>query len=160
MQGRTWWILWQLFILAWMVPLGSGIVWFLQHGAKTEGGAGLWVFRMLIVSMLVVAACTVINLWLYFSAKYAGRSGRWLTRGFVWTLGLSAVAILWIRSLYFATGDDFEEHGIFVGWFAYALLLMSFLAFNLMLIWRRAHLRRRHSRGSSRRRSSQGRHAA
>jgi len=151
-MARWSWILWQLFILALAVPLVMGVAWLMKHGSNPSTDTIMMVVRSLVVVIMVVAACSILNLWIYLILKGAG-STRWLAKGFAWTLVLVVLAILWVRSLYVGVFEEASEHGAFAGWFAFSLLMVAFFVFNFTVLWRKTHpkRRRRHRSGSSNR---------
>lgn len=153
-MARWSWILWQLFILALAIPLVMGVAWLMRHGNNPSTDTIMTVVRTLVVCIMVLAACSILNLWVYLMLKGTA-SARWLAKGFGWTLTLVVLAILWVRSLYVGVFEEASEHGAFAGWFAFSLLMVAFFVFNFAVLWRKTHpKRRRRHRG---RRSSSSR---
>lgn len=141
-MARWSWILWQLFILALGVPLVMGVVWLMRHGNNPSTDTIMIVVRTLVVCIMVLAACSILNLWIYLIMKGAG-STRWLAKGSAWTLALVVLAIIWVRSLYIGVFSDGSEHGAFVGWFVFTLLMVTFFVFNFAVLWRKTHPKRK-----------------
>jgi Na+/H+-translocating membrane pyrophosphatase len=140
-----WWVLWFVFTMSWALPLFGGVLWLLTYQPNPNSQSAQMVFHGMIVCILCICLCSIMNLWLYLWLKRSSRSTRWLSRGFVWSIVLTVIAAVWVRFLFTAMYDDLSEHGAFIGWFGYALLLVGVLSFNMVVFWRRTHMRRRRS---------------
>jgi len=148
-MARWSWILRQLFILALAVPLVMGVAWLMRHGNNPSTDTIMIVVRALVVCIMVLAACSILNLWVYLMMKGTG-SARWLAKGFAWTLTLVVLAILWVRSLYVGVFEEASERAAFAGWFAFSLLMVAFFVFNFAVLWRKTHPRRKRRHRSRR----------
>lgn len=140
---RGWWILWVVFTIAWALPLVAGVLWLLTYQPNPSSQTVETVLHGMIVCILAMGLSSVMNLWMYLWQKRSSRSSRWLARGFVWTIVVIGLAVLWVHTLFMALFDEFSEHGAFIGWFGFALILVAMVAFNLAVYWRRSHMRRR-----------------
>lgn len=141
-MARWSWILWQLFILALGVPLLIGVAWLMRHGNNPSTDTIMIVVRALVVCIMVLAACSILNLWIYLIMKGQG-STRWLAKGFAWTLTLVVLAMVWVRSLYIGVFEDGSANGAFIGWFVFSMLMVAFFVFNFAVLWRKTHPKRK-----------------
>lgn len=140
-----WWLLWFFFTMAWAVPLCGGVLWLLTYQPNPNSQSAQVALHGMIVCILCMSLSSIVHLWLYLWLKRSSRSTRWLSRGFVWSIVVTVIAVLWVKSLFVAMYDDVSEHGAFLGWFGYALLMVAMISFNLVIFWRRTHMRRRRS---------------
>jgi len=143
MMTRSLWLVWILLAIAWVVPLAAGVLWLLTYQPNPSSQTAQTVFQGMVLCIMGMAASSILNLWLYLRRKRSARSTRWLAKGFIWSVAVTFLAVLWIRALFVAIHDDVTEHGAFVGWFGYALIMVAMVSFNLIVMWRRTHMRRR-----------------
>ena len=111
--------------IAWVVPLAAGVLWLLTYQPNPSSQTAQTVFQGMVLCIMGMAASSILNLWLYLRRKRSARSTRWLAKGFIWSVAVTFLAVLWIRALFVAIHDDVTEHGAFVGWFGYALIMVA-----------------------------------
>lgn len=136
-------MIWVFLALVWTIPLCAGVLWILTYQPSPASQTAETVFHAMVLCIFAMAISSDVNLWVYLWRKRSSRSTRWLSKGFVWSILLTVFAVLWLKFLFMAIYDEFSEHGAFIGWFGYALILVAMVSFNLAVFWRRTHMRRR-----------------
>ena len=155
MKFRRTWILWTALALAWVVPLMVGVMWLLTYQPNPASQTAEDIFHGMIFCILGMTASSILHCWMYQWIKRSARSTRWMVKGFVWSVALTFLGVLWIQALSVAMNDTSAGHGTFFGWFGYALIMVVMAAFNLLVAWRwatgRGPRRSRHRRRQRRR---------